>query len=245
MSIKKLKTMIKEALAEESILLEKPDLLEEASFNRVKKKIEEQNIPFAMLTAFRGVDKEAPPVEQDKQRAENNTNMKQLKARLKAAGFSWVDMRRSGYKEGGTEGTVVEEYSVLAWDQPRGDVAPSGKTLFETARSLANDYKQDSFIYGGPDLDNPDEYTIRLYTSTGEPIKDVWAGGTKGYTEIGVVEDAEAEYWSMIDHKKTQFKEMYDRWKEFKPKSRLEAMKKQHYLKLAERKIKEIGTKNE
>jgi len=238
MKTKELKEMIKGLVDEDSILLERPEFLKETTFQRVKDKIEDKNIPFAMLTAFRGVDKEVPPAEQDAQRAENNDNQKTLKARLKASGFPWVDMRRSGYKQGGPEGDVMEEYSVLVYEEPRGDVPPSGKSLFDTARMLAADYKQDSFLYGGPDLDNPEEYSIRLYTDSGEPIKDVWAGGDKGYTELGVVEDAESEYWSMIDNKKTQFKEMHDKWSAFKPKSKLEAMKKQHYLKLAESKLK-------
>ena len=224
-----------------SLMIDKPtkQQLNETALSRVKDKIEDKNIPFTMLTAFRGVDKELPPAEQDAQRAINNKNQDKLKSRLKASGFPWVDMRRSGYKEGGSEGDVVEEYSVLVYEEPRGDVPPSGKSLFDTARTLAADYEQDSFLYGGPDLENPEEYSIRLYTNSGEPIKDVWAGGDKGYTELGVVEDAEAEYWSMIDNKKTQFKEMHDKWSAFRPKSKTEAMKKQYYLKLAESKMRD------
>ena len=240
MKVEDLKKLINEAMEDASVLLEKPTTqqLNETALSRVKDKIENQNIPFAMLTAFRGVDKELSRAEQDAQRAANNKNQEMLKTRLKASGFPWVDMRRSGYKEGGPEGEVVEEYSVLAYEEPRGDVPPSGKTLFDTARMLAADYEQDSFLYGGPDMDNPEEYTIRLYTNDGQPIKDVWAGGDQGYSELGVVEDAEAEYWSMIDNKKTQFTEMYNKWKAFKPKSKTEAMKKQYYVKLAESKIK-------
>ena len=226
----------------DSILLEKPSVeqLNETALSRVKDKIENQNVPFAMITAFRGVDKDASEVEQDKQRANNNRNQDELKTRLKASGFPWVDMRRSGYKEGGPEGDVVQEYSLLVYDEPRGDVPASGKTLFNTIRNLAADYKQDSFLYGGPDKGtDTEEYTIRLYANDGTPILDVWAGGEAGYNELGVVDDAEAEYWSMIDNKKTQFKEIYNKWKSFKPKSKLEAMKKQHYMKLAESKIKE------
>ena len=241
MKLEDLKKLITETKSESSALLEKPSLhqLSESALSRVKDKIENKNIPFAMLTAFRGVDKELSPAAQDEQRAENNHNQDVLKARLKASGFPWVDMRRSGYKEGGSEGDVVQEYSVLAYEEPRGDVPPSGKSLFDTARLLAADYEQDSFLYGGPDRSNPKEYSIRLYTSDGEPIKDVWAGGDQGYTELGVVEDAEAEYWSMIDNKKTQFTEMYNKWSAFKPKSKTEAMKKQYYLKLAEGKIRD------
>ena len=175
MKLEDLKKLITETKSESSALLEKPSLhqLSESALSRVKDKIENKNIPFAMLTAFRGVDKELSPGAQDEQRAENNHNQDVLKARLKASGFPWVDMRRSGYKEGGSEGDVVQEYSVLAYEEPRGDVPPSGKSLFDTARLLAADYEQDSFLYGGPDRSNPEEYSIRLYTSDGEPIKDV------------------------------------------------------------------------
>ena len=241
LELEDLKKLITEVREEKSTLLEKPTVgqLNETALSRVKDKIENQNIPFTMLTAFRGVDKDLSPAEQDARRAQNNKDQDTLKARLKASGFPWVVMRRSGYKEGGAEGEVVEEYSVLAYEEPRGDVPPSGKSLFDTARLLAADYNQDSFLYGGPDKRKSGDYTIRLYTQDGQPIKDVWAGGEEGYTELGVVEDAEAEYWSMIDNKKTQFKEIYDRWKAFRPKSKTEAMQKQYYLKLAESKIKD------
>lgn len=242
-SLEKLKRLVEQACTAYSdnsgILLSTPSILREATLSRVKDKIENQNIPFAMLTAFRGVDKDLPPAAQDAQRAENNKNQEMLKSRLKAGGFPWVDMRRSGYKEGGPDGEVVEEYSVLVYEERRGDVAPGGKSLFDTARMLAADYDQDSFLYGGPEMDNPEEYTIRLYTAEGEPIKDVWAGGDQGYNQLGVVSDAEAEYWSMIDNKKTQFTELYNKWKDFKPKSKTEAMKKQYYLKLAESKMRD------
>ena len=185
MKLDDIKKIITEVQKESTILLESPthEKLNESPLSRVKDTIENKNIPFAMLTAHRGVDKDLLPAEQDRQRAENNKNQDRLKARLKASGFPWVDMRRSGYKQGGPEGEVMEEYSVLAYEAVRGDVTPSGKSLFDTARTLAAD-------------------------------------------------------WSMIDNKKTQFKEMYDKWSAFKPKSKLEAMKKQHYLKLAESKIR-------
>jgi hypothetical protein len=228
------KEELKNKILEELNKNNKSVLLAESSLSRVKDKIENQNIPFAMLTAYRGVDKETTEPEQQEQRAENNRNQEELKKLVKAAGFPWVDMERSGYKEGGPEGDVVEEYSILVWDEPRGDIEPTGKKLFTTMQELAKKYNQDSFLYGGPDQDDSSIYTIRLFTNDGAPIKDVWAGGEKGYNEIGVVEDAEAEYWSMIDNKKTQFKEIHNKWKSFKPSSKLEAMKKQYYLKLSE-----------
>jgi len=98
-----------------SLVLEKPtkQQLNETTLSRVKDNIENKNIPFVMLTAHRGVDKDLPPAEQDKQREINNDNQRKLKVRLKASGFPWVDMHRSGYKQGGPKGVVVEEYSVV------------------------------------------------------------------------------------------------------------------------------------
>ena len=48
MKIKDLKDMIKEAKSDKSVLLARPDLLMEANVGRVKRRIEEEGIPFAM-----------------------------------------------------------------------------------------------------------------------------------------------------------------------------------------------------
>ena len=169
----------------------------------------------------------------------NEIRNQELKMTLKEQGLPWVEMRGSGYKEGGPEGEVVAEDSVLVWDEERGDTLRTSTSIFDVAKSLASEFEQDSFIYGGIDLENPEQFTIRLYTPDGAAIKDVWAGGEEGYSELNVVDKANAEFWSMIAKKATQFKEMYDHWKNFKSKSRHDAMKKQYYLNLAESKIKE------
>ena len=224
MKLEDLKKIITEELQEDSILLEKPDLLREANLKRAKTKIEDDHVPFAMLTAFRG----------DYSGAENKGRNDEMKM------TPWVDMHGSGYKEGGPEGEVVVEDSVLVWDEERGDVLRTSTSLFDTAKALAREFEQDSFLYGGPDLDEPEQFAIRLYTNEGTPIKDAWAGGEEGYNKLNVVDKAYSEFWSMIANKATQFTEMYNRWKDFRPKSRLEAMKKQYYLNLAEGKIKEL-----
>ena len=231
-----LKNLIKEELKKRSVLLEKPELLKEYTLARAMQKIENEKVPFVMITAYRG----------EYNKEENRSRNEEMKMTLQQEGFPWVEMKGSGYKEGGPEGETVVEDSVLVWDEPRGDVMRTSNTLFDVAKALAREFEQDSFLYGGPeqDLGNiqeqlEDKFVIRLYTSEGEPIKDVWAGGEEGYSKLRVVDKAESEFWSMIGNKATQFREMYDRWNSFKPKSRLEAMKKQYYLDLAEGMIKQ------
>tara|TARA_R110002060_G_scaffold42648_2_gene54132 strand:- start:418 stop:1116 length:699 start_codon:yes stop_codon:yes gene_type:complete len=231
MKIEDLKKILIEELREDSILLDKPRLLQEVNLERAKTKIEQDHVPFVMLTAFRG----------DYSKEENKGRNEEMKMTLKQEGLPWVDMHGSGYKEGGPDGEVVVEDSVLVWDEERGDTLRTSTSLFDTAKALAREFEQDSFIYGGPDIDKPDQFVIRLYTDEGIPIKDVWAGGEEGYTTLNVVEKANSEFWSMIANKATQFKEMYDRWKGFKPKSRLEAMKKQYHLNLAESMLKKVS----
>ena len=228
MNLKELKKLIMEEIQEDSVLLDKPDLLREANLKRAKTKIEDEHVPFVMLTAFRG----------DYSNEENKRRNDEVKDALKLEGLPWVDMKGSGYK--GEDGKVVVENSMLIWDEERGDVLRTSTSLFDTAQALAQEFEQESFIYGGPDIDKPEQFVIRLYTSEGAPIKDAWAGGEEGYSKLNVVEKANVEFWSMIANKATQFKEMYDYWKNFKSKSRLEAMQKQYYLNLAESKMNEM-----
>ena len=229
MKIKDLQVMIKETMEDDSVLLAKPTILNEANFRRVKRKIEEENIPFAMLTAFRG----------DYSNEENVGRNKELKMSLDEAGLPYAQMPGSGYREGGEEGEVVVEDSVIVWDESRGDKFRTSDGLFDIARGLAKEFEQDSFIYGGPRPGRDQgDYGIHLYTGDGTIIDEVWAGGPSGYEELDIVGDA-VEYWSKIGGKKTQFKEIYNKWKNLKVKSKLEAMKKQHYLKLAENALKE------
>ena len=228
MKIKDLKSMIKEVISPKSILLAKPDLLVEANVNRAKRRIEEEGIPFVMLTAFRG----------EYSTAENRDRNWELKKSLDQAGLPYAQMPGSGYKEGGEDGEVVVEDSVLVWDDTRGDKFRTAERLFDVARGIAQEFEQDSFLYGGPvPGKDPLEYGIHLYGSDGSVIDEVWAGGPEGYSELVVVGDA-AEYWSKIGGKKTQFKEIYDKWKNFKSKSRHDAMKKQYYLNISEGRMK-------
>tara|TARA_Y100000034_G_scaffold125007_1_gene173981 strand:- start:2304 stop:2990 length:687 start_codon:yes stop_codon:yes gene_type:complete len=227
MKIKDLQVMIKETMDENSILLAKPTLLTEANFKRVKRRIEDEGIPFVMITGFRG----------DYNRKQNDERNAEIKMSLDDAGLPYTQMPGSGYKEGGEEGDVVVEDSILVWDDLRGDKFRASENLFDIAKGLAREFEQDSFIFGGPHPGKEDgDYGIHLYTSEGNVIDEIWAGGPEGYTDLVVVDDA-AEYWSKIAGKKTQFTEIYNKWKNYKAKSRLDAMKKQYYLRLAESKI--------
>lgn len=195
-------------------------IIKEASFSRVKNKIEQQNVPFVMLTAFRGA----------LSKKENLKRQKELENSVKLSGFSWTKMPGSGYKE--DETNVVRENSILIWDESREDVPSQGKDLFGLGKELAQAYDQDSFIFGGP-RGSEGQYRINLYTADGSLIDEIWAGGPEGFKELNPVGDA-VEYWSNIAGKKAQFVEIRDKWKARKASSRLEAMKKQYYLDLLE-----------
>jgi len=199
----------------------KRGLIKEASFSRVKSKIEKERISFVMITAFRG----------NLTKRENMKRQAQLEEVVAEAGFSWTRMPGSGYKEDETR--VVRENSILIWATGRdGDPLPAS-TLFEMAKGLASAYHQDSFIYGGPkdELDLQSEYRIRLYTSSGVAIDEIWAGGTEGFEELVPVSDT-AEYWSNIAGKKAQLRELQSKWENVRADSTFKAMKKQYYVDL-------------
>ena len=85
MNLKDIKVMIREQMDNDSILLERPDVLKEANLERAKTKIEQEHVPFVMLTASRG--------DYDKQ--ENEDRNQELKMTLKQEGLPWVEMRGS------------------------------------------------------------------------------------------------------------------------------------------------------
>ena len=54
MDLQEIKKIIKELAGVKSTLLSKPQIISEANYGRVKDKIENQMIPFVMLSGFRG-----------------------------------------------------------------------------------------------------------------------------------------------------------------------------------------------
>ena len=252
MKIKDLQVMIKEAMGDKPVLLAKPDLLTEASYWRVKDKIENQMVPFAMISAFRGGNS----------RSENMRNQKELEGMVADAKFPWTKMPGSGYvedpgeaddseeveinatelaegleieeteEESEPEGVEVKENSIIIWNEERPDKGPrtsEDRNLFELAKFLAKKYGQDSFIYGEPitgEASGERQMLIKLYDKTGTVITDSWAGP---WTTLTQIQDDDL-FWSAIGSKKAKLTEMLDRCKKVRVRSRLDAMKKQHYL---------------
>ena len=221
MKIKDIKEMIKEELNPKSILLAKPEQLSEANYGRVKRKIEDEKVPFVMITAFRG----------GLGKGKNLQRQKELESRVREAGFSWTKMPGSGYVEDPTEEggdpINVKENSILIWDEPRTDVAQGNQDLFHLAVGLSQDYNQDSFIHGKVLGEGEErEIFIKAYDQNGKAIKEPWAGP---WQNISVV-DSDDVYWSTVGSKKAKLTEMLELANAMKVKSREDAMKKQHAL---------------
>jgi hypothetical protein len=241
-----------------SVLLAKPGLLTEANYERVKDKIENQMVPFVMISAFRG----------SYSRNENLRRQKQLENYVKGAKFPWTKMPGSGYVEepeiGEPErdeeaeednqqlaemalddeqprestpdseeeltGTEVKENSILIWDETRPDMGPRGKkdtTLFELAKFLAKKYDQDSFIYGEP-VQSKRTGQSRMealpYDKNGDELD--WGVTWRSLEKIS----DDDLYWSSIGGHKAKLVELLNKYQKMPVKSRLDAMKKQHYL---------------
>lgn len=222
MKLKDIKKIIIEELTQQtnSLLLAKPEVLNEANFGRVKQKIEDDKVPFVMISAFRGgIGK-----------GKNLERQKELEAHVREAGFPWTKMPGSGYVEDSEDdGTPinVKENSILIWDEIRPDIQQSNQDLFNLARGLATDFDQDSFIHGKVLADGDErEMLIRAYDKSGKAIKEPWAGP---WQNISVV-DADDVYWSTIGSKKAKLSEMLELAQAIKVKSREDAMRKQHAL---------------
>ena len=253
MKIKDLKNMIKEELGDNPILLAKPEILFEANYGRVKRKIENQMIPFAMLSAFRG----------GLSSRENLERQNQLEEYVSQSKFPFTKMPGSGYvedpepaeeeelvvdpgeltenigfeeepeeteiEEPQPEGVEVKENSILIWDQVRpdqGERTAEDLTLFELAKFLAKKYDQDSFIYGEPvsGATTGKHMEILPYDKNGVELD--W--GVK-WSSLAQVSDDDL-YWSTIGSKKAKLVEYLNRYQKMPVKSRLDAMKKQYYL---------------
>ena len=223
MKLNDIKNIIAEELQKKtnSILLAQPKFLTEANFGRVKGKIEDEKIPFVMITAFRG----------NAGMGKNLERQKQLESRVREAGFPWTKMPGSGYVEDpeqeGDEPVSVKENSILIWDELRPDVEQSNQDLFNLAVGLATDFNQDSFIHGKVLSDGDEkEMFIKAYDKSGKAINEPWAGP---WQNISVI-DADDVYWSTVGSKKTKLREMLELANAMKVKSRHDAMRKQHAL---------------
>jgi hypothetical protein len=243
MKIKDLQIMIKEAMGDNSVLLSKPEILTEANYWRVKNKIENEMVPFVMISAFRG----------GSSKSENLRRQKDLENDVANDKFPWTKMPGSGYVEDPIdeefevdaeelavdadfepeetepkEGVEVKENSIIIWDEQRLDKGPrdSEANLFELAKFLAKKYNQDTFIYGKRVTDDQGnaEMNIKIYDKGGNP--ETWAGPWSTLTQI----DDDDVFWSAIGSKKAKLTELQDKFRQLPVRSRMDAMKKQHYL---------------
>ena len=254
MKIKDLKIMIKEAMSGPPTLLSKPEILLEANYGRVKNKIENEMVPFVMISAFRG----------GFSKSENLRRQKDLENDVAADKFPWTKMPGSGYVEDPEveesevdakelaedmdfdleepepkEGVEVKENSIIIWDEQRLDKGPrdSEANLFELATFLAKKYNQDTFIYGKrvTDDEGKTEMNIKIYDKEGNP--ETWAGPWSTLTQI----DDDDVFWSAIGSKKAKLTELQHKYRQLPVKSKMDAMKKQHYLNTIKSALKHVN----
>jgi hypothetical protein len=222
MDIKGLKKMIKEVMGEKSILLSKPSIITEASYSRIKDKIENKKIPFVMITAFRGTES----------KDENLRRQRELEMQVSAEGYPFTKMPGSGYvedpEEEGGEPVEVKENSVLVWDESIPGKDSKDVSLFDLAKTLAQKYNQDSFIFGKKlkDDEGQSEMSIRMYDKAGSPMTQSWAGPWSSVKQV----DDDDLFWSTLGSKKAKLVKMQEKYQNMPVRTREDAMKKQYYL---------------
>ena len=252
MKIKDLKIMIKEAMDDNSVLLTKPvPSLSEANYGNVKRKIEVEMVPFVMISAFRGgLSRRENIVRQrkleeyvagagfpwtkmpDSGYVEDPTEPEELEEPQEEGEAEFEAPEEETPEEETPEGVEVKENSILIWEQTRpdkGERTDEDTNLFELAKFLAKKYNQDSFVYGEPvsiERSGERQMLARLYDKDGNPINATWAGPWSTLTQINTDE----VFWSAIGSKKAKLTELFDKYRQLPVRSRMDAMKKQHYL---------------
>ncbi len=228
MDFNDLKALIREVISKDSVMLDKPMLLE-MTFNRAKKHIEESSVEFVMISAYRG----------GKGNPGNRVRHKEMKEAFKGAGFPFVDMV-GGYSEESAGEVTEPSLLVLGFERPdfKGERVDR---LFTLAAQLAKRYEQDSFIYGAPTKTSMKEpamkedpktgelkpiMDIRAYDYNGDVINEPWAGPWNSL----VTAKEDDVYWSVVGKQKGKLVETLERYKKFLPLKREHAMKKDYYL---------------
>lgn len=199
--------------------------LNEGSFGRVKRKIEDEGVPFVMISAFRG----------DLSGRENLDRQREMERTVSDAGFPFQKMPGSGYVEDTEdgEGMEVRENSILIWDEEHGNTPRGEATLPELAQGLALLYNQDSYIYGDGEL-------IRVYDRNGAVIDEPWAGPWNQISQVA----NDNPYWSTVAGKRAALTESLTRWKRSKAGSHMGARRKHFYVKKIQSAIDWLDRKN-
>ena len=206
----------------------KEEALNESSFSRTKRMIDEGNQPFVVISASR----------EGSSARENQERGKQLKRDLKAAGYPFTQVLGAGQEEpvedpdtGETSIKRVLEVTQIVTAHQRGDIPREASedeagALFELGRSLSAKYSQFAFIFGYPveDKFGNTVMAIAAYDESASSygmqhrIKDAWAG--PWHTVRQAIESD--QYWTKIAGTKGVFIE--DKIRE------LEEMKTGHYI---------------
>ena len=117
------------------------NLLNETTFSRIARKIDDQKIPFVVMSADR----------HEFSRIQNDNRSKELKQAVKNAGYPFADLQGSWVEqdEEGNDVRVVEK-SIIIYDEERGDVPEKSTELFDLGKRLSSEYDQDAYIFGEP-----------------------------------------------------------------------------------------------
>ena len=166
------------------------DTLNETTYNRVRSKIEEENIPFVVMSADRH---EAP---------DNRARNKALKSDLKAAGFPFANVVGSWVEQDEMGNSVrVTENSVIIYDETRGDTGRvPGVSLFDLGKDLSAKYEQEAFIFGEPGAATG-RMSINAFDPQGSPVD---YGGP--WTSLERIPN-DADFWSRVRGSTFVFKE--------------------------------------
>jgi|TARA_R110000744_G_scaffold49398_6_gene107346 hypothetical protein len=116
-------------------------LLNETTFSRIASKIDDQKIPFVVMSADR----------HEFTRSQNDNRNKELKQAVKASGYPFAELQGSWVEqdEEGNDMRVVEK-SIIIYDESRGDVPERSTELFDLGKQLSSEYDQDAYIFGEP-----------------------------------------------------------------------------------------------
>ena len=224
--------------------------LNEGSFARFKRKIDEGRIPFALVSAYR-------------EDGGNQARHKSIKSDLVSMGYSFTEVVGGGQEElkdeegqpitdeeGKPKVTNVREMTLLVTPEKRGEgglerTAQETMELFRGIQSLASKYEQFAFIFGYPREvkdsvtgDTTTDMFIAAYDSSAEApgeahrIKDAWAGP---WSSIERAADDDIYYTKIAGTKGALVQEFIkskiNEIKSLKAKNQFDRMKKSYEVK--------------
>lgn len=210
----------------------KKESLTESSAMRMKSHIEQSGRKFIIITAYRN----------DNNRNTNKKNLAELKKAYQDAGYSFTNVQGGFTEKPGTDQAVdVKEYSIVvtSHDKPHTEKVEG---LFSLTTKLAQKYDQDAFIFGQPKrtatkdiayVEDPKtgEYKpdmdIRMYDKSGNIIEEPWAGP---WSSLQTAKNDDI-YWTRIAGRKMKLQEMLNSYNQMKVKNKLDALKKEYYIK--------------